>query len=97
MSESIFIISLSKLYRTRRYRRAARAVKYIKGFIKRHTKAERVLLDNSISRYIFGRRYDKPPRRVAVAVMRIDQEGKVIKASLAMRVGTTPTLEGSTK
>ncbi|MCX8184812.1 MAG: 50S ribosomal protein L31e [Sulfolobales archaeon] len=97
MSESIFVISLSKLYRTRRYRRAARALKHVRNFIKRHTKAEKVLLDYSIGRYIYSRRYDKPPRRVAVAVMKIDQEGKIVKASLAVRIKSLPSPEGSTQ
>ncbi|MCX8208259.1 MAG: 60S ribosomal protein L31 [Sulfolobales archaeon] len=97
MSESVFIISLSKLYRTRRYRRAARAVKCVRNFIKRHTKAEKVLLDSSISTYVFSRRYDKPPRRIAVAVMKLDQEGKVVKASLAVRIKPQPGSEGSTQ
>ncbi|MEM1931042.1 MAG: 50S ribosomal protein L31e [Sulfolobales archaeon] len=86
MSEAILIVSLSKLYRTRRYRRAARAIKYIKDLVRRHTKADRVLLDESVNRYIFSRRYDKPPRRVAIAIMKIDQEGKVVKASLALHL-----------
>ncbi|MEM2006244.1 MAG: 50S ribosomal protein L31e [Sulfolobales archaeon] len=96
MSESILIVSLSKLYRTRRYRRAARAIRYIKDLVRRHTKAEKVLLDDSVNSYMFGRRYDKPPRRVAVAIMKIDQEGKVVKASLALRI-RPPSSEGSTQ
>ena len=97
MSEAIYIVSLSRLYWTRRYRRGARAVKYVRGFIKRHTKAERVILDNSISRYIFSRRYDKPPRRVAVAVMKLDQEGKVVKATLAIPIKPPESSKGSTQ
>lgn len=97
MSESILIISLSKLYRTGRYRRATRAIKYIKSFVKRHTKAEKVLLDSSIGRYVFNRRYDKPPRKVAVAVMKVDHEGRVVKASLAVRTKSPPASEGSTR
>ncbi|MEM4621649.1 MAG: 50S ribosomal protein L31e [Sulfolobales archaeon] len=96
MSESILVVSLSKLYRTRRYRRAARAIKYIKDLIRRHTKAEKVLLDDSVNSYIFSRRYDKPPRRVAVAIMKIDQEGKVVKASLALHIKSPPS-KGSTQ
>lgn len=97
MSESIYIVSLSRLYWTRRYRRAARALKYIRSFIKRHTKAEKVLVDESVNHYIFMRRYDKPPRRVAVAVMKLDQEGKVVKVSLAIPIGSAKTVEGSSR
>lgn len=95
MSESIYIINLSRLYWTRRYRRASRAINYIRSFVKRHTKAEVVVLDSSINEYVFSRRYDKPPRRVAVAVMRLDPEGKVVKASLAIPVRPPPRAGGS--
>lgn len=97
MSEVVYVINLSRLYWTGRRRRAPRAIKYIREFIRRHTKAERVVLDSSINKYIFGRRYDKPPRRVAVAVMKLDQEGKVVKASLAIRVPPLPQPEGSAR
>ncbi len=97
MSESIYIVSLSRLYWTRRYRRAARALKYIRNFIKRHTKAEKILIDESVNRYIFTRRYDKPPRRVAVAVMKLDQEGKVVKVSLAIPIESAKAVEGSSQ
>lgn len=97
MSESIFIVSLSKIYRTRRCRRVARAVKYVRDFIKRHTKAEKILVDGSIVKYMFNRKYDRPPRKIAVAVMKIDQEGKVVKASLAVQMRTSPASEGSTR
>ena len=96
MSESIYIINLSRLYWTRRYRRASRAVNYIRSFVKRHTKAEVVVLDSSINEYVFSRRYDKPPRRVAVAVMKIDPEGRVVKASLAIPIKPSPRVGGST-
>jgi large subunit ribosomal protein L31e len=87
MSEAIYVINLNRLYWTRRYRRLARAIKMIKEFIKRHTKANEVLIDNSINEYIFSRAYDRPPRKIVVKVTKID-EG-VVKVSLALEVGKT--------
>jgi large subunit ribosomal protein L31e len=95
LSEFVYIINLSRIYWTRRYRRACRAIKYIRDFVKRHTKAAVVILDNSINEYVFSRRYDKPPRRVAVAVMKLDPEGRVVKASLAILVRPSPSTGGS--
>ncbi len=86
MSEGIYVINLSRIYWSGRRRRAARAIKRIREFLKRHTKAERVIIDNSVNEYIFSRAYDKPPRRVAVRILRLDSEGKVIKATLALEV-----------
>lgn len=87
MSEGIYIINLGRLYWTGRYRRLARAVKAVKEFIRRHTKASEVIIDRSINEYIFSRAYDRPPRRIAVKVVKID-EG-VVKASLALEVSSS--------
>ncbi|MEM0453419.1 MAG: 50S ribosomal protein L31e [Sulfolobales archaeon] len=84
MSEGIYVINLGKLYRTGRYRRLARAIKAIKEFIRRHTKANEVIIDRSINEYIFSRAYDKPPSKIAVKITKVD-EG-VVKASLALEV-----------
>ena len=93
MSEKIYIINLSRLYWTGRRRRAPRAIKRIREFVTRHTKAEKVIIDESINMYIFNYAYDKPPRRVAVRVIPIDPEGKVVKAVLAIPM---VTIESST-
>ncbi len=84
--ERIYVINLSRLYWTGRARRAPRALKRIREFLKRHTKAEKIIIDESINEYIFSRAYDKPPRRVAVRVLPVDKEGKILKAVLAIPV-----------
>lgn len=86
MSEGIYVINLGRVYRTGRYRRLARAIKAIKDFVRRHTKANNVILDRSVNEYIFSRAYDKPPRKVAVKITKID-EG-VVKASLALEASS---------
>ncbi len=84
MSEKIYVINLSRLYWTGRRRRAPRAIKKIREFIKRHVKAEQIVIDESVNEYIFSRAYDKPPRRIAVRVIPLDSEGKVVKVALAV-------------
>lgn len=84
MSEGIYVINLSRLYWTGRCRRAARAIKRVREFIKKHTKAENVIIDSSINEYIFSRAYDKPPRKVVVKLTRINE--RTVKASLALEV-----------
>ncbi len=91
MSERIYIINLSRIYWSGRRRRGPRAIKRIREFVKRHTKAEHVIIDESISMYIFSYAYDKPPRRIAVRVIPVDPEGKVVKAVLAIPITTIPT------
>lgn len=82
--EKIYVINLNRLYWTGRRARAARAIKRIREFLARHTKAERIILDESINEFIFSHAYDKPPRRVAVRIVQVDDEGKVLKATLAL-------------
>ena len=84
VSEKIYVISLSRLYWSGRRRRAPRALKTIREFIRRHVKAEQIVIDESVNEYIFSRAYDKPPRRVAVRVIQLDNEGKVVKVALAI-------------
>lgn len=84
MSEGMYVVNLGRIYRTGRYRRLARALRTIKTFISRHTKAKEVIIDRSINEYIFSKAYDKPPRKITVKVVKVD-EG-VVKASLALEV-----------
>ncbi len=86
MSEGIYVVNLRKVYRTDRYKRLARAVKAVKEFVRRYTKANKVIVDRSINEYIFSRAYDKPPRRVAIKITKVD-EG-VVKASLALEASS---------
>jgi len=84
--ERIYVINLSRLYWIGRSRRAPKALRKIKEFLKRHTKAEKIIIDESINEYVFSRAYDKPPRKVAVRVIPVDKEGKILKAVLAIPV-----------
>lgn len=82
-SDAIYIIPLNRIYwGGSRRTRGKRAVRFIKEFIRRHFGAERVILDESISEYIFSRKIERPPRRIAVKISRID-EG-IYKATLAV-------------
>ena len=84
--EKIYVIGLGRLYWAGRSRRAPKAVKKIREFLYRHTKAEKIVIDESINEFVFSRSYDKPPRKVAVRVVQLDDEGKILKATLAVPV-----------
>ena len=96
--EKIYVIGLRRLYWTGRSRRAPRAIKKIKEYLYRHTKAERIVIDESINEYVFSKAYDRPPKKVAVRIIQLDDEGKVLKATLAVPVEksqNTEEVEGS--
>jgi len=84
-NEGLYIIPLSRVYwGGSRRSRGRRTVRLIRDFITRHFGAKRVILDESISEYIFYRKIERPPRRIIVKVFKID-EG-VYKATLASLV-----------
>jgi ribosomal protein L31E len=83
-AEGILIIPLRYVYRAGSRRdRGKRAIYYIKKFLTRHL-GGKVLLDPTISHYIYIRKIEKPPRRVAVRFIKIDSG--VYKVTLAVEV-----------
>lgn len=83
---SIYVVNLNRLKWTGLARRNFRALRYIREFVRRHSKAEKVILDASINEFILSRSSDNLPARVAVCVTKLDDAGKVVKASLAVQV-----------
>ncbi|MEM1532907.1 MAG: 50S ribosomal protein L31e [Desulfurococcaceae archaeon] len=77
------VVPLSRVYWGRRRNRAARAVRLLREYVKRHfKKAKRVVIDSEVNEYIWQRSIEKPPRRVKVIVS-FDQEEGVAKVFLA--------------
>lgn len=70
----VYNVNLSRIYWGRRTNRADRAVKLLKRFVERHTKADRVLITNQVNEYIWSRGREKPPRRISVLVKIVERE-----------------------
>ncbi len=64
----VYVVNLSRVYWGRKSNRADRAVRRLRSFIARHTKADRVVITNDVNNYIWTRSREKPPRRVKVLV-----------------------------
>ncbi|MFZ8824328.1 MAG: 50S ribosomal protein L31e [Desulfurococcales archaeon] len=85
--EALYVVPLQRVYwGGSRRTRGKRAIRLIKEFVERHFKAKRVIIDNMVSEYIFSYKIEKPPRRIAVKVIKID-EG-IYKVLLAVPVRT---------
>jgi large subunit ribosomal protein L31e len=85
--EALYVIPLQRVYwGGSRRTRGKRAIRLIKEFVERHFKAKRVIIDNMVNEYIFSYKIEKPPRRIAVKVIKID-EG-IYKVLLAVPVRT---------
>jgi large subunit ribosomal protein L31e len=53
-----------------RWRRAARAIRFVRAFVARHMKAEEVKIDPKVSEYVWSRGAKKPPRKVKVKAVK---------------------------
>ncbi len=80
--ERIYTVPLGDAYEQSRSKRVPRAVKILRTFIGRHMKAEdeRILISESLNKFLWVRSIQKPPRRVKVRL--IKDEG-VIRAYLS--------------
>ncbi|WP_292459825.1 50S ribosomal protein L31e [Methanothermococcus sp.] len=59
-------------------KRAPRAIRKVREFLKRHTKSEVVKLDNSINEKIWERSLNKIPARIRVKVVKEEGIAKAI-------------------
>lgn len=83
-NEGIYILHMRRVYKAgSRRNRGQRVIRYIRVFLERHL-GGKVVLDPSISVYVYNRKIEKPPRVIAVKFMKIDRG--VYKVSLALPV-----------
>ena len=79
----VYVINLSRVYWGRRTNRADRAVRLIRRFVERHTKADRVVIDNEVNMEVWRRSREKPPRRIKVLVTIREEEVEGSKVRVA--------------
>ncbi len=83
----VFIVPLQRVYWGRRTNRADRAVRLLKRFVERHTKADVVIIDTEVNNLIWSRGREKPPRRIKVLVsLKKEKEEEGEKEVLVARV-----------
>jgi len=68
--ERQYTIPLHVVLGVPRWRRAARAIRFVRAFIAKHMKAEEVKIDPKVSEYIWSRGAKKPPRKVKVKAVK---------------------------
>lgn len=77
--EKIFTIPLGEAYKKTRVRRTPYAARFVRAFLKTHTKAETIKIGRHLNSALWARGTKKPPRSVRVRAI-ID--GKTVKAEL---------------
>ena len=97
--ESIFTIPFyPKLNKTAPYKRTPKAVRMLKAFIIKHTKADFIVITNELNEYLWERGIRKPPRKVKVrAIVETIEEEKIATIELIhekVDISARPDLEG---
>ena len=63
-----------KLAYSKRKKRAPRAIKILREFVKRHMKATNVIIATDVNEKIWSRSREKPPRRIRVRCLRTAED-----------------------
>lgn len=79
----VYVVSLSRIYWGKRTNRADRAIKFLRRFVQRHMKADRVIIANEVNELIWSRGREKPPRRVNVLIKVEEEEEEEEKVKVA--------------
>jgi len=82
--ERIYTIPLRKAKRTQRKKRSSRALREVRGFLKKHTKTENIKIDSKLNEKVWEKGIEKPPSKVRVRVKKEEKdEEEVATAYLA--------------
>ena len=97
--ESIFTIPFyPKLNKTAPYKRTPKAVRMLKAFIIKHTKADFIVITNELNEFLWERGIRKTPRKVTVrAIVETIDEEKIATIELIhekVDISTRPDLDG---
>lgn len=78
--ERTYIVPLRKVKSVPRTKRAPRAIRFIREFLKKHMKSEDIKLDSSINEKIWGRGIQKIPPKIKIKAVK--EEDGTVKATL---------------
>ena len=77
VDEKFYTINLKDVWMAPRIKRAPKAVKVVKDFVKRRMKVDDVKISNAVNEEIWKRSIKKPPRKIKIRAVK-DKEGQVI-------------------
>jgi len=77
VDEKFYTINLKDVWKAPRIKRAPKAVKIVKDFVKRRMKVDDVKISNAVNEAIWKRSIKKPPRKIKIRAVK-DKEGQVI-------------------
>lgn len=77
VAEKTYTINLRDVWTAPRNKRSPKAIKVLKEYMKRHMKAEDVIISNEVNEQVWARGIQKPPRKLTVRAVK-DKENKVL-------------------
>jgi large subunit ribosomal protein L31e len=77
VEEKFYTVNLRDLWTAPKDKRAPKAVRTLREFVKRHMKVDNVKVSNEINQEIWARSIQKPPRKLKIRAVK-DKEGQVI-------------------
>lgn len=72
--EQVYTIPLRDARKTHRNKRAAKAVKLVKEFLKKHMKVDEVKVSSELNQEIWNRSAENPPSKIRVRANKITGE-----------------------
>jgi len=76
--ERIFIIPLRAARAAPRTKRAPRAIKAVREYVKRHLKPDRIFIDDVVNEAIWARGREHPPPRIRVKAIKFEDGSAVV-------------------
>ena len=77
VDEKFYTVNLRDVWMAPRIKRAPKAIKTVKEFVKRRMKVDDVKISNAVNEEIWKRSIKKPPRKIKIRAVK-DKEGQVI-------------------
>lgn len=77
VDEKFYTINLRDVWKGPRIKRAPKAVRLVRDFVKRRMKVDDVKISNAVNQEIWKRSIKKPPRKIKIRAVK-DKEGQVI-------------------
>ena len=75
--ERVYTIPLREVRKTPRIKHAPKAIRYIRRYLEKHTKSDKIILDNSVNEKIWERGIKNMPSKIKVKEETIE-DGEVL-------------------
>ncbi|MFQ5975205.1 MAG: 50S ribosomal protein L31e [Candidatus Hydrothermarchaeales archaeon] len=79
--ERVYTIPLREVKKTPKSKRAPKAIRYIRRYLEKHAKSDKIILDNSVNEKVWERGIKNMPSKIKVKVETVEDD--IILVTLA--------------